>query len=706
MKEKILNIIKDEHYIPITKEDFVTMFNASEEEITKALFELRDEYVIKETKKHKFDLLSRYNIFLGIIDIKEQGFGFIRMQSDDSTNEDYYVHKSNTLGAYKMDLVLFQIINDDNDFGYRKEAIVLKIVKRGLTFDIGRISISKRGNLIFKSDNNQKIFFDIEDFKEVVVGDIVQVEVDEFVTSLRVRAHINKVLGNIDDPRIDILSIAYKYGFENEFNDDVIEEVRNCNVDVLKESKIRRKVERNIITIDGDHAKDLDDAVSIVKLENGNYSLGVYIADVSFYVKEDSALDKEALKRGNSVYLADSVIPMLPHKLCNDWCSLNEKELKLVIACEMEIDNKGKVLNQDIFEAAINSMHRMTYNNVNKMLEDNDQTIINEYCDIYNDLLLMKELSKILRERRIKRGSFDFDVNESEIICDEKGNVIDVRLRSRGTGEKLIEEFMICANEVVANTITNLNLPFIYRVHDKPNEIKLNNFIELCKNFGYDTTIRKNKTNPKSLHNLLSNLIEKDKILTSVLLKSMAKARYSENNIGHYGLASLCYTHFTSPIRRYSDLLCHRLIRSYLFKGEVDIKHQKNNLIKITKIAEIISKKERDAIDCEYEVEDMKTAEYMESHIGERYCATISSITNFGMFCTLENNIEGLIHVSNMKGYFSYNANKMIMRSDRKTYHLGDRIDIIVNNASKKEHLIDFVINEKDSVNCRKRQKR
>ncbi|MFA6627219.1 MAG: ribonuclease R [Bacilli bacterium] len=688
MKEKILSLMNEKTYTPMDIEKLQIASGIEMSILKPLLAELKSEFIVKETKRHKFGLLKHFNLHLGKIDIKDKGFGFIR---SDEFLDDFFVPKLLVGEAMDNDLVFFTITDENSSFG-KKEAGVVEVVKRALSQVIGQIVVKKNKKQFAADDVKLNYIFEVLDFGISVPGDVVIFKVTEVVNGTFVRGKIVEVIGNIHDVGIDIKSVAYKYGFISEFPKDVLDQVKILAVDIDKERTKRRFIQGNIITIDGADAKDLDDAVAIQKLSNGCYHLGVYIADVSFYVEAQSPLDEEAYNRGTSVYLADRVIPMLPHKLSNDWCSLNPNEDKLVIACEMEIDGDGHVLNHNIFPGLIRTQFRMTYENVNRILETQDPALCEEYRTIVEDLSHMKDLALILHTMREKRGSLDFDIPESKIIVDETGAPIDIVLRTRGVGEKLIEEFMLIANETVAQTISNLNLPFIYRIHDNPNDLKLQKFTLAAKSLGYHLHLKKGKVHPQVLQALLSEIKEEDKGLSTLLLRMMAKAKYSEKNIGHFGLASTCYTHFTSPIRRYPDLIVHRLLRTYLFNHQVDVDTQDKMASFLSEASAWASQKERNAIDCEYEVNDMKKAEYMEKHIGDGAEATISSVTNFGIFATLPNTIEGFIHINDLPGYFVYDENRMSLTSKNISYRLGQKIDIRVKKASKELRQVDFEI--------------
>ena len=452
-----------------------------------------------------------------------------------------------------------------------------------------------------------------------------------------------------------------------------------------------------IFTIDGDDTKDIDDAISIEKLSNGHYKLGVHIADVSYYVKEGSPLDNEAMERGTSVYLVDRVIPMLPHELSNGICSLNPGVDRLAISCVMEFNNEGKQLDYEIFPSVIKSRIQMTYKKVNSILEDN--VIPEGYEDYADKLRLMADLARILRKAKVKRGYIDFGVDEAKILVDENCVPTDVILRERGIGENLIEDFMIAANECVATHIYFMNLPFVYRVHEYPKEEKIRSFLGFVSSLGYKVNGNIKDVKPTTMQGILRQLEDKPeyKILSSLLLRSMQKAVYKPENLGHYGLASSCYTHFTSPIRRYPDTTVHRLLRTYLFEGKVDMQTIRKWEEKLVYVSEHSSERERASVDCEREVDDMKMAEYMEKHIGETFEGMISSITSFGMFVELDNLIEGLVPLRDMKDFFHFDEERMTLTGERShvKYSIGERVVVKVVRASKEDKTIDFEVVKK-----------
>lgn len=703
MKQNLIDIFNNSSYAPFTFDELLKISKYQENELKDLLKELKEEYIIYESKRHRFGLLKQFGLYIGVIDIKEKGYGFI---SSDDFDEELFVPKPYINTALNKDKVMFRVIKY-NDYE-KDEAEVVKVIERNLKFVIGEIK-TKYFKKVFESlQMLENKYFDISDFNLAVEGDIVKVEITDFTTHQHIQGKVTEILGNKNDVGMDIKAIAAKYDFHQEFDDEVMTNLQQVVNDYIdygfnEEIKRREKINKSIITIDGEDAKDLDDAVSIEMLNNGNYLLGVYIADVSYFVKENSSLDEEALYRGTSVYLVDRVIPMLPHKLSNDLCSLNEKTPKLVMACLMEIDKTGEVVNYEIKEAVIETKHRMTYTNVNKIL-NNDEECSKKYCDIKADIMLMNELANVLENMRKQKGALDFAIPEAKIIVNDKGEPIDIQLRERFAAEKLIEQFMLTANETVASCINQMDLPFIYRVHDIPKYDKLEEFKKILSSSKYNINIRKNQ---KITSKLLQNIMNKvdDYAISMMLLRMMAKAKYDAYNIGHYGLASECYTHFTSPIRRYPDLLVHRLLRKYLIKGEVSVDEQAETLKMIIDKAEQSSKRERDAIECEYEVNDMKMAQYMEQHIGETFSGTISSITNFGLFITLDNTVEGFIRLGDLKDdYYEYHKQQMCLvgRHTNNKYYLGDKVNVKCINASKQKGEIDFIIPLKNNKNMLK----
>ena len=699
MEEQIINLLKQENRAYGVNEIFERLGLKSVQDLTnlmKELNNLEDNLKIYHTKTDKYMLFNNSHLKIGKMLANKKGFGFVDIEGD----EDVYVSSSNMNGAIHGDDVVVEIISKK---GYDLEGRVVKIMARKFKQMVGEFYYDQNKIARIKLDD-EKIKINIEIDKEFTLGAVeghkVLVKIGKKLKGNNYKGQVIKILGHKNDPGVDILSIVNKLGINDVFSDEVKKELDDIPTFVSEEEMIGRKDLREevIFTIDGADTKDIDDAISIKKLSDDLYELGVHIADVSYYVKEGTALDEEAMDRGTSVYLADRVIPMIPHKLSNGICSLNPEEDRLAMSCVMQIDNKGNVKDYDIFESVIRSKKKMTYTAVNNILEKN---IVEEGYEPYvNDLRLMEELAKILRKNKENRGYIDFDIDEPKIIVDEKGEAIDVKVRERGTGEKLIEDFMIAANETVATHIYFMELPFIYRVHGTPNEEKINTFMNFVKVLGYNVNVKIKDITPKTMQAILEELKGKKEfhILSSLLLRSMQKAIYDKQNIGHFGLASKCYTHFTSPIRRYPDTTVHRLLRTYLFQNKMDrdtINYWDNKLIYV---AEHSSDKERTSIECEREVNDMKMAEYMMKHIGEEYDGIISSVMGFGLFVELPNLIEGLVRVQDLKDdHYTLDEARyaLIGNKNKRGYRLGDKVRVRVINANKEAKTIDFEIVDK-----------
>lgn len=692
MKEKILEILKEE-----TKGQNINEINnklhlRGMEEITELednLKELVTEGVLHMSKNREYMLMSNTkSLKVGKLRINKNGNGFVECEP-----EDIFVHSNDLNGAINGDFVEVEIktrLNDQEPEGY-----IRNILKRDLKNVVGEMVKDKK-TLAFKPDDeklNIAVKLTKESMKGCVEGHKVIISIIKEIGNRTFLGKVEKIIGHKNDPGVDILTIAAKHSIETEFSEEVKRELKNIPDEVCENDLIGRTdlTKEMIFTIDGDDTKDIDDAIS-VKKDGKNYVLGVHIADVSNYVKVGSALYDSAFSRGTSSYLADTVIPMIPHQLSNGICSLNPEVIRLTLSCIMTIDNNGKVISYDIFPSYIKSRKQMTYKNVNKILDEN---IIPEgYGEFADTLKLMHELSKILRQEKINRGYIDFGIDEAKVIQDENGKAIDIVKRVQGTGEKLIEDFMIAANETVATHISNLDLPFIYRVHDLPNAEKIEDFSNLIKQMGYQIHTNLNKITPVTMQKLLNEFRDKDEfvILSDMLLRSMKKAIYSTNNIGHFGLASKNYTHFTSPIRRFPDLTVHRLLRTYLFENRIDMETINFNAKYLIDVADHSSETEVNSVEAEREVLDMKMAEYMESHIGEEYEGIISGVTNFGLFVELDNLIEGLVHISTLDGFYTYVPEmlSLISANKKNKYRIGDRVKIVVTNANKNQGIIDF----------------
>ena len=698
MRDDIINVLKnsDKALTIYELEDALDLHEVEEvKSLGEELRKMEEEVIIYCSNKGRYMMLEDSHLRKGVLRANKKGFGFVEIEN---MEDDVYIAPENMNGAIHGDTVLVEIttkINID-----RMEGRILKILKRNLERYIGEINFDQKGLGHITLDDS-KIKLDIVVKKEnalnAVDGHKVVVELGKKLNKQsKYDGRVVEIIGHKNDPGVDILSIVYKYNIHTEFPEDVKEEVKNIPMEVKDIDLLGRRDLRTweIFTIDGDDTKDIDDAISIEKMANGHYKLGVHIADVSYYVKEGSPLDNEAMERGTSVYLVDRVIPMLPHELSNGICSLNPNVDRLAISCVMEFDHQGKQLDYEIFPSVIRSRIQMTYKKVNSILEKNE--VPEGYEKFVNSLKTMKELADILRKMKEKRGYIDFEVDEAKILVDKDCKPTEIVLRDRGAGEKLIEDFMIAANECVATHVYFMSLPFIYRVHEVPKEEKLRSYLSFVGSLGYQIPGDLKDTSPKTVQRIIKYLEDKPefKILSSLLLRSMQKAVYRPENLGHYGLASQCYTHFTSPIRRYPDTTVHRLLRTYLFDKHLDMGTVRKWEEKLVYIAEHSSDRERASVDCEREVEDMKMAEYMEGHIGEEFEGIISTVTSFGMFVELDNLIEGLVPLRDMKDFFHYDEEHMTLTGERShvKYTIGERLLVRVVRASREEKIIDFEV--------------
>ncbi len=701
MKDKILNVLKkqDKAFTAFELKDILG-FDTTEEikKMFSVLNELEGNLEVYHTNKDKYMAFEYSHLKKGKISVSEKGFGFIIMEDE----EDIHVDAKHLNGAVDGDMVIAEITNKNT--GAKKEGRVLRIASRNYGPLVGEYIYNDGKPTIKVNDRKfkQTIVLTKESTKNAVEGHIVVSNVIKELGNNAVLAEITTIIGHKNDVGVDIEALVYKHMFSPKFPDEVLEELNDIPDEVREEDKVGRKdlTGEVIFTIDGDDTKDIDDAISIKRLDNGNYELGVHIADVSYYVKPGTKLYDEAYERGTSVYLVDRVIPMLPHKLSNGICSLNPNVERLAQSCVMEIDNKGNVVSHEIFESVIKSRIQMTYKKVNKWLDEGITEV--GYEPYTEKLTLMKELADILRHNREARGAIDFETDEAKIIADETGKPVDVILRERASGEMMIEDFMIVANETVASHVFYMELPFVYRVHGTPKEEKVNDFLDFVSSLGYKITGKINIQYPSSIQNILDQLKDKKeyKILSSLMLRAMQKAVYQPENIGHFGLASKIYTHFTSPIRRFPDTTVHRLLRTYLYENDQSKKTLDYFREYLPVLTEHASLKERDAIECEREVEDMKMAEYMMDHVGEEFTGMISGVTSFGLFVQIPNMIEGLVHISDISGdYYNYDERTMslIGQKSKKRYRIGDEIKVVVKSASKEESFIDFEIKKESS---------
>lgn len=686
MKEKIINLLSNKDTQVLNLIQINDMLNLSEEEDLRELNYTLDNMVkdgiLYRSNKDKYLLFENSHLIKGKLQLKEKGFGFIL---DSGLEKDVFISKDNINNAMDGDMVIVDIIDK-----VKNEGKIVRILKRNTNSIIGEVEIINNKCIVHPDKKN---ISDIEITNNKEIGAVDGHKV--VVKREKNKGIILEIIGHKNDPNIDMLSIIYEHDFRPEFPDvviDALEEIPNeVNDNEIKDRLDLR--EELIYTIDGADTKDIDDAISVKKNDDKTYELGVHIANVSHYVKKGSTIDIEAYERGTSVYLTDRVLPMLPQKLSNGICSLNPNVDRLAMSCIMTIDEKGNIISKKIEKSVIRSKKQMTYEAVNKILEENE--IVEGYEEFIDNLKLASELSDILRKKMINRGYIDFDTREVKIIVDENNHPIDIKLREQKTGEKLIENFMIAANEAVAEYIYYQKLPGIYRIHDKPVDKKVDMFFDFLAAKGLSVTGKRHgKITVKDFQNVINQLedVEGAMVFKDLLVRSMAKAIYSDQNIGHFGLGSKCYSHFTSPIRRYPDLTLHRLLETYLEKYDEESIEMWARELPV--IAEHSSIKERDADECEYDVEDMKMAEYMQDHIGESYQAIISGVQSFGIFATIiDNGVEGLIKTEDMgnENYIYHEKEQTLVgTSSKKKFILGDKIEIEVLRANKEARTIDF----------------
>ena len=700
MKQKIIELLSNKDTQVLTLIQINDMLNLKGEESLKELNSTLEEMVkdatLYRSNKDKYLLFENSHLIKGKLQLKEKGFGFIL---DSGLEKDVFISKDNINNAMDGDIVIVDIIDK-----VRNEGKIVRIIKRNTDSIIGEVEIINNKCIVHPDKKN---IADIEITNNKEIGAVDGHKV--VVKREKNKGIIINIIGHKNDPNIDMLSIIYEHDFKPEFDEIVLKALEEIPNEVTEKETIKRLDLRDklIYTIDGADTKDIDDAISVNKNKDGTYELGVHIANVSYYVKKGSVIDLEAYDRGTSVYLTDRVLPMLPQKLSNGICSLNPNVDRLAMSCIMTIDNKGNIIDKKISKSVIKSKKQMTYEAVNKILEENET--VKGYEEFIDNLKLANELSDILRKKMIARGYIDFDTNEVKIIVDENNHPIDIKLREQRTGEKIIENFMIAANEAVAEFIFYQNLPGIYRIHDKPVDKKVDMFFDFLAAKGLSVTGKRHgKITVMDFQNVINQLenVEGAMVLKDLLVRSMSKAIYSDQNIGHFGLGSKCYSHFTSPIRRYPDLTLHRLLDTYLSNyNNSDIEMWQKEL---PLIAEHSSIKERDADECEYDVEDMKMAEYMLDHIGESYQAIVSGVQSFGIFATIiDNGVEGLIKTEDLgTESFIYHEKEqaLVGTSTKRKYSLGDKIEIEVLRADKDARTIDFKLG--GVINCEKVRKR
>ncbi len=702
MRTKILELLEDEYSAldVMTINDRLNLKTVDElKELQYELDLLVSEHIVYFTNKNRYILFTKCPDFRkGRMQVNKSGNGFVVLEDE----ADIFVDRDNVGLALNGDIVLVKIMESH---GSKREGMIVKVLERDLHNIVGEIK-SDGTSLYFEPNEKLKITLtvDANTLNKCVEGEIVVVSIVDDLGKNRYIGVVSQHICHKDDANQDILTIAANHEIYPEFPEEAMMQAQDLpneiSGDLLLEEKKNRVdlTSEEIFTIDGEDTKDVDDAISL-KMEDGYYVLRVSIADVSHYVTEGSPLDLEALKRGTSSYLAYSVIPMLPHKLSNGICSLNPNVIRCALTCEMKIDERGVIVDSSIYPSLIKSKKKMTYTAVNHLLEEN--RIDPGYEEYADTLKAMQELAHIIRNRRVKRGATDFNVKEAKIICDANGRAIDIGVRKNGEGERLIEDFMVAANETVSTILKNMGVPSLYRVHDTPLAEKVQSFIRFCGSCGINIKGKFDEiTNPKMFQSLLKQIDVPERqgnIIRALAIRSMPKAYYSANDIGHFGLAVIppyeSYTHFTSPIRRYPDLQIHRLIWTYIVNKQVDERTINYWETKLPSVAEAASKREVEAVNAEREVDKMKMAEYMEQHIGEEFIGVVAGVVGFGLFVQLDNLVEGLVPLDSLDGnnfVYDEEMNRLVDEASKKIYRIGDEIKVKCVRASKVDSEIDF----------------
>ncbi|WP_416147145.1 ribonuclease R [Salipaludibacillus sp. HK11] len=700
-KEGILHHMKHEVDKPLSIKEMEEAFGLEDSSQFKAfvklLNELEENGDIVQTRTNRYGLPEKMDLIRGEVIMHPKGFAFVKTEEG---MDDIFIPGAEMNSAMNKDLVLVRM--QTNTSGSRPEGTIIRILQRGVTQTVGTYSDDKHYGFVISDDKRipTDIFIPKNQELGAVDGHKVLVEITKYPEDrMSAEGHVTKILGHKNDPGVDILSIIHKHGLPGEFPEEAVEHANQVPDEISPEEIEGRRDLRDetIVTIDGADAKDLDDAVQVKKLENGNYLLAVHIADVTHYVKEGSAIDKEAADRATSCYLVDRVIPMIPHRLSNGICSLNPQVDRLTLSCDMEISPQGEVVNHDIYESVIKTNERMTYTDVRKILLEEDQEVMDRYEYLIPFFKNMEDLAAILRKKRFSRGAIDFDFKEAGVNVNEEGTPTEIVIRERSVAEKLIEEFMLAANETIAEHFHWMKVPFVYRIHEDPDEEKLNQFLEFITTFGYVVKGKSNTIHPRALQELLEQVKgePEEAVISTVMLRSMKQAKYEPENIGHFGLSADFYTHFTSPIRRYPDLIVHRLIRTYLIHGKTDDKTIESWNDKLPEITRHSSEMERRAEGASRETDEVKKVQYMEDKVGQEYEAVISGVTNFGLFVELPNTIEGLVHVSYLTDdYYHYDEKRYAMIGERtgNVFRIGDEIDVKLTNVNVEERIIDFEV--------------
>ncbi|MCM3612437.1 ribonuclease R [Planococcus sp. MERTA32b] len=702
LDQRLLAFMREDAYKPLTVQEIEEQFGFEDadefKELVKTLVKLEEKGLLVRSRANRYGVPERMNLMSGKFIGHPRGFGFVAY--DEAGQDDIFIPPTEVNGAINGDRVMVRI--SESSGGDRREGAIIRILERGTTQVVGTFQDNRGFGFVISDDKkmNMDIFIAKDDTLGAIDGHKVVVEITGWPEGRKsATGMVKQILGHKNDPGVDILSIIHKHGIEVEFPPAVLDEANAVPDEIDPEDINGRRDLRNeqIVTIDGADAKDLDDAVQVVKMEDGTYKLGVHIADVSHYITEGSEMDREAYDRATSVYLTDRVIPMIPHRLSNGICSLNPQVDRLTLSCEMIFNDQGEVISHDIFQSVIRTSARMTYTDVYEILEQDNQELKEKYSELVPMFELMKELASILRDKRMRRGAIDFDFKESKVLVDEDGNPTDVVVRERTVAERLIEEFMLAANETVAEHFHHMEVPSLYRIHEDPKPEKLQRFFEFVTNFGIVVKGTGNEIHPRALQEIVESIegTPEEPVISTMLLRSMQQAKYSAESLGHFGLSTEFYTHFTSPIRRYPDLIIHRLIRTYLIEKDLSkstLMHWEANM---DDIATHTSERERRAVEAERDTDALKKTQFMADKIGEEFTGIVSSVTNFGLFIELPNTIEGLVHVSNMTDdFYRFDDRQMMMIGERsnRQFRIGDEVEIKVIGVKPEESAIDFEI--------------
>ena len=705
-KKLICELVEDEFYVPMKEKELAIFMQVKPEEredLKSILNELLAEGKLQISKRGKYTKgEGKKDALVGTFISNSRGFGFVEIEGRE---QDLFIPENGVNGAFHHDKVEVELIKSHKP-GKRQEAKVVSIIERGITRVVGTYEKSRSFGFVIPDNDklSSDIFVPQERSKGAVTGHKVVVELTDYGDEKhKPEGKVVEIIGHVNDPGVDILSVVKGFDLPMEFEEKVLNQAERMNKEVSEADMAGRKDLRDVVmvTIDGEDAKDLDDAVS-VSMDGENYRLGVHIADVTNYVQENSALDREASKRGTSVYLVDRVIPMLPHALSNGICSLNAGVDRLALSCLMTISPKGEVLDYEIAESVIHVDRRMSYTAVKKILEDEDKETIAEYEELVPMFKMMQELAEILRSKRKKRGSIDFDFPESKLILDKDGVPIEIKPYERNTATKIIEDFMLLANETVAQHFYWMELPFVYRTHENPDPEKILKLGTFINNFGYHIKVKTgdNEIHPKEIQKLLGKIegTEEEALISRLTLRSMKQARYTVNCSGHFGLACQFYCHFTSPIRRYPDLQIHRIIKEQL-RGRLREERTEHYKAILPEVAKHSSEMERRADEAERETEKLKKTQYMEKRIGETFEGVISGITSWGIYVELPSTIEGMIHVSKLVGdyyYYREETYEMVGRDTGRCFKLGQKVKVVVDDVDRMNKSIDFVLAEED----------